>query len=76
MVGSGSIGTVFDLQRFVGVQDGLYERACQELATGRKRSHWMWFEFPQMRGLGNSVAAVLLGIVTLAVAPDLASQNQ
>ena len=48
--------TVFDLERFVAAQDegGTYERALQELRDGRKRSHWMWFVFPQITGLGQS----------------------
>jgi uncharacterized protein (DUF1810 family) len=45
----------FDLQRFVEAQRAVYERARDELAAGRKRSHWMWFIFPQIEGLGSSV---------------------
>ena len=44
----------FDLNRFLGAQAGVYERALGELKRGRKQSHWMWFIFPQIRGLGNS----------------------
>ncbi len=43
-----------DLQRFVTAQEGDYERALAELRAGRKRSHWMWYVFPQLRGLGSS----------------------
>lgn len=45
-----------DLQRFVNAQDsgGTYERALSELRAGRKTSHWMWFVFPQIEGLGQS----------------------
>ncbi len=45
-----------DLQRFVDAQDagGTYERALAELRAGRKTSHWMWFVFPQIAGLGQS----------------------
>lgn len=45
-----------DLQRFVNAQDagGTYERALAELRAGRKTSHWMWFVFPQIAGLGQS----------------------
>jgi uncharacterized protein (DUF1810 family) len=43
-----------DLDRFVAAQDGDYERALEELRSGRKRSHWMWYVFPQIRGLGSS----------------------
>ena len=46
----------YDLQRFVAAQDagGTYERAAAELRRGRKTSHWMWFVFPQIAGLGFS----------------------
>lgn len=46
----------FDIQRFVSAQDagGTYQRAVAELRRGRKTSHWMWFVFPQIAGLGQS----------------------
>jgi uncharacterized protein (DUF1810 family) len=47
----------FDLARFVAAQEGMHERALGELRSGRKRSHWMWFVFPQVAGLGSSVMA-------------------
>lgn len=49
----------FDLARFVAAQDagGTYEAALRELRAGRKRSHWMWFVFPQLAGLGRSATA-------------------
>jgi uncharacterized protein (DUF1810 family) len=43
-----------DLDRFINAQDAVYERVCEELRSGRKRSHWMWFVFPQVEGLGSS----------------------
>ncbi len=46
-----------NLERFVLAQSGLYRRALSELARGRKTSHWMWFVFPQLRGLGHSSTA-------------------
>jgi len=52
----------YDLQRFVDAQDGVYEDAVAELRAGRKRSHWMWFVFPQLRELGRSATAVHFGI--------------
>jgi uncharacterized protein (DUF1810 family) len=52
----------FDLERFVEAQAGVYEQACAELRAGRKRSHWMWFVFPQIRGLGSSEMAVRYAI--------------
>jgi len=45
------------LQRFVEAQAGVYARALAELEAGRKRSHWMWFIFPQLAGLGRSAMA-------------------
>jgi uncharacterized protein (DUF1810 family) len=53
-----------DLQRFVEAQDsgGTYATALAELRRGRKRSHWMWFVFPQIAGLGQSPTAVHYGV--------------
>ncbi len=45
---------LYDLHRFITAQDGVYERALAELRDGLKRSHWMWFIFPQIDGLGFS----------------------
>ncbi len=42
----------FDLDRFVRAQEGTYTQVLAELRSGRKRTHWMWFIFPQFRGLG------------------------
>jgi uncharacterized protein (DUF1810 family) len=47
----------FDLQRFVTAQDPVWDRVCAELRRGRKSSHWMWFVFPQVAGLGSSPTA-------------------
>ena len=44
----------YDLERFVTAQEGVHARALSELRAGRKRSHWMWFVFPQVAGLGLS----------------------
>lgn len=44
----------FDLDRFVSAQVDVYDAALTEIRAGRKRSHWMWFVFPQLRGLGSS----------------------
>jgi len=46
-----------DLDRFVRAQDGVHDQALAELRSGRKRSHWMWFVFPQLAGLGRSTTA-------------------
>jgi len=60
----------YDLQRFVAAQDagGIYERATAELRSGRKTSHWMWFIFPQIAGLGYSPASQTYAITSLAEA--------
>jgi uncharacterized protein (DUF1810 family) len=44
----------YDLNRFISAQEGVYERALAELRSGLKRSHWMWYIFPQIEGLGHS----------------------
>jgi uncharacterized protein (DUF1810 family) len=59
-----------DLERFVSAQDsgGTYRRAAAELRTGRKTSHWMWFIFPQIAGLGRSAMAEAYAIRDLTEA--------
>ncbi len=52
----------FNLQRFVSAQAPVYARVLSELRAGDKRSHWMWFIFPQVRGLGSSAMAERYGI--------------
>jgi len=47
----------YNLQRFVDAQRGVYEQAERELRAGRKESHWMWYIFPQIKGLGRSPMA-------------------
>jgi uncharacterized protein (DUF1810 family) len=47
----------FDLHRFVDAQSVCFEQACRELSEGHKQSHWMWFIFPQLIGLGRSPMA-------------------
>jgi uncharacterized protein (DUF1810 family) len=44
----------FNLQRFVGAQERVYDQVLNELRSGRKRTHWMWYIFPQIAGLGHS----------------------
>lgn len=60
----------YDLERFVAAQDagGSYQHAVEELARGRKTSHWMWFVFPQIAGLGQSPTSKLYAISSLAEA--------
>lgn len=47
----------YNLHRFIDAQNGVYEKALAELRAGRKTSHWMWFIFPQISGLGTSLMA-------------------
>jgi uncharacterized protein (DUF1810 family) len=54
-----------DLDRFVSAQAGVYAGALAELKAGRKRTHWMWFIFPQIAGLGFSPAAQRYAIASL-----------
>jgi uncharacterized protein (DUF1810 family) len=58
----------FDLQRFVDAQDRVYDQVLAELRAGAKRSHWIWFIFPQLAALGSSSAAKLFGIGSLSEA--------
>jgi uncharacterized protein (DUF1810 family) len=58
----------FDLQRFVDAQSGVYDTVAAELRDGRKRSHWIWFIFPQLTGLGRSPTAEKYAISSLAEA--------
>jgi len=55
----------YQLGRFVAAQEGVYERALAELRAGAKRSHWMWFVFPQVAGLGASPMAQRYAIGSL-----------
>ena len=57
-----------NLQQFVEAQESTYVQALRELPEGRKRSHWMWFIFPQLRGLGYSAMAYEYGIASRAEA--------
>jgi uncharacterized protein (DUF1810 family) len=58
----------FDLGRFVSAQDGVYDSALAELRGGRKRTHWMWFVFPQIAGLGSSAVSARFAIRSAAEA--------
>ncbi len=60
----------FDLDRFLRAQTGAYERALSELRLGEKRSHWMWYIFPQIDGLGHSTTAKRYAIKSLEEARD------
>jgi uncharacterized protein (DUF1810 family) len=58
------------LERFVVAQAGVYATVQAELRAGRKRTHWMWFVFPQLRGLGSSALAHTYGLASLTEARD------
>ena len=59
---------IYDLQRFVEAQEQVYGRVLAELRAGAKRSHWIWFIFPQLKQLGRSATAQHFGIASLAEA--------
>jgi len=63
----------FDAARFLKAQAAVYEQAVEELTTGRKRSHWMWFIFPQLTSLGRSATARFYGLADLAEARHYAA---
>jgi uncharacterized protein (DUF1810 family) len=65
-----AIGDPFNLERFVEAQDrnGTYQQALAELRRGRKTSHWMWFVFPQIAGLGQSATSQYFAIGSLSEA--------
>ena len=55
----------YNLTRFVEAQERVFDRVVDELKSGLKRSHWMWFIFPQIRGLGSSPTAQIYAILSL-----------
>ncbi|HYF86086.1 DUF1810 domain-containing protein [Azospirillum sp.] len=65
----------FDLQRFLSAQEPVFATVLDELRNGRKRSHWMWFVFPQLRGLGRSATAEFYGIASLEEAQAYLAQS-
>jgi hypothetical protein len=56
---------LFNLERFVTAQSSVFDTVLAELRAGRKRTHWMWFVFPQLSGLGRSSTAQFYGITSL-----------
>ena len=58
----------YDLERYVRAQDPVFARVCIELGAGHKQSHWMWFIFPQLQGLGSSPMAERYAIGSLGEA--------
>jgi uncharacterized protein (DUF1810 family) len=61
----GIVNDPFNLKRFVEAQDPIYDRVRSELTAGDKRSHWMWFIFPQIAGLGYSAIAARYAITSV-----------
>jgi uncharacterized protein (DUF1810 family) len=61
---------VHNLERFIAAQKGVFQTALSELQQGRKQSHWMWYIFPQIQGLGFSDTAKFYAIENLAEAQD------
>ena len=55
----------YDLDRFLAAQEPAFERALEELRAGRKRTHWIWYVFPQIAGLGSSPTAQRFAIRSL-----------
>lgn len=62
---SSSIDDPFNLNRFLQAQDDYYEQALSEISSGRKRTHWIWFIFPQFQGLTSSFTSTLYSIKSL-----------
>jgi uncharacterized protein (DUF1810 family) len=60
----------FNLERFVSAQAAVFPQVVEELHAGEKRSHWIWFIFPQMKGLGHSSQSEYYGIGSLQEAAD------
>ena len=58
----------YNLQRFVDAQNPVFDGVCSELRDGKKKSHWMWFIFPQIAGLGTSTLARRFAIASLSEA--------
>jgi uncharacterized protein (DUF1810 family) len=56
---------IYNLQRFINAQENTFERVQAELAAGQKRTHWMWFIFPQLKGLGSSPTTQRFAISSL-----------
>jgi len=65
----------FDLERFVAAQADVYDSALREIRTGRKQSHWMWFIFPQLAGLGLSPTSQRYGIAGIPEATAYLSHS-
>jgi uncharacterized protein (DUF1810 family) len=62
------MNSAYNVHRFVAAQDSAYQQVLAELRAGQKRSHWMWFIFPQIAGLGHSATAEYYAISSLGEA--------
>jgi uncharacterized protein (DUF1810 family) len=62
---SNTVGSPFDLSRFTSAQESIYDSVLAELRSGRKRTHWMWYIFPQIDGLGHSATSKHYAIKSL-----------
>jgi uncharacterized protein (DUF1810 family) len=60
-----SVNDQYNLNRFITAQEPVYENVCRELAAGRKSSHWIWYVFPQLKGLGRSSNSEYYGLASL-----------
>lgn len=64
-----------NLERFIDAQSGIFATALEEIRAGSKRSHWMWFIFPQLAGLGNSPTAIFYSLASLDEARSYLSNS-
>jgi uncharacterized protein (DUF1810 family) len=55
----------YNLQRFIDAQQSVFDTVIAELEQGRKRGHWIWFIFPQLKGLGHSANSEFFGIASV-----------
>lgn len=60
----------YNLHKFINAQKKDFELACEELKRGKKESHWMWYIFPQLKGLGNSYFSEYYGIESISEAKE------
>lgn len=58
------------LQRFIDAQEPVFDTVLEELRTGKKKTHWMWFVFPQIVGLGHSPMSLMYGLTDLSEAVE------
>ncbi|MBE2280193.1 MAG: DUF1810 domain-containing protein [Ignavibacteriaceae bacterium] len=65
----------YNLQRFLDAQNSDYKKAFDEISHGKKTGHWMWYIFPQLKGLGNSHYAVHYGIANIEEAEEFLNHN-